>query len=550
MADITDRESLEAWLNARPEETQRGAAKLISARVAIRLTPLLFRTRGFQHHLHQFVLPAFRALAVSGAAIRQPNTSLHSAAVLASKMAEDAHAADLTINAAAMAARVVCSNKGLATLIANLSGFAHFEATDAELQLRQARAHSGSGHAAEDHTFEAIKADAAMLETGKQESEIADMQLWPMRVPSWAVEGWKVLEGDFLNAPNHEYWHVWIDWYQARLDGDWIKPHTMELERAIALIHDDIWKAGPATANAEIARLIKEHTPKTYQSSDPDAEPDPAVQIAATEPYARLNFGYDDEARRMVRTPFPQDPPPPDDPYRLRDYSGLLTALKNRATELASDLRQDQPQVPKALGRDLRRYAKYAGVDHAELEPRDLIALGEALATALADDDIRMGLGNYLLSKLDRFVRDHQTFAAAFYAALVERSAAVEKVDVLEHTSLEVLEATLADAKVSIETADQEEPAAPDDYLELLEQQATALRDGRLKLDMKTQAAIKAEGARQLSGPYVEALATAARFMAQRVQAISEHGLMVGAARIGGTLSLVEKILGLLRIGS
>ena len=48
------------------------------------------------------------------------------------------------------------------------------------------------------------------------------------------------------------HWSFWREWYQGFLDG---KPLDWEIQRRVALIHDEIWEQGPEAVAEEIERM-------------------------------------------------------------------------------------------------------------------------------------------------------------------------------------------------------------------------------------------------------------------------------------------------------
>ncbi len=81
-------------------------------------------------------------------------------------------------------------------------------------------------------------------------------------MPQELHELWTSLKSRLLERKD-EHWEVWTNWYDARLDPSrsipCYSPPIPELERKRVLLPEEVWKAGPAKANAEIKRLIEEH---------------------------------------------------------------------------------------------------------------------------------------------------------------------------------------------------------------------------------------------------------------------------------------------------
>lgn len=110
-------------------------------------------------------------------------------------------------------------------------------------------------------------ADAELLKRGWNVPALLSAPLWfnmsvddskltliakPM--PAGLSEDWKDLQAQLLAAEDED-WDVWIDWYEDRLAG--VTPNE-DLERAIVLIPDEVWKAGPEVLNRRVRELQAE----------------------------------------------------------------------------------------------------------------------------------------------------------------------------------------------------------------------------------------------------------------------------------------------------
>jgi hypothetical protein len=110
-----------------------------------------------------------------------------------------------------------------------------------------------------------VSADATALETGSSDPSLLDRPLWRewsgyedrdgryivTMVPQGITENWSRLKSE-LSKRADEYWQVWLDWYDAVLDGRPPWPALNEKQRddltvAIALIDDKTWKQGPSS---------------------------------------------------------------------------------------------------------------------------------------------------------------------------------------------------------------------------------------------------------------------------------------------------------------
>ena len=100
-----------------------------------------------------------------------------------------------------------------------------------------------------------------MLDDGVKHAKLAGLALWHDAQTEWSDKYWAYFQHQLLaEDARAEGWQVWIDWYQDRLDGDWIKPWSKELERNFFLIDPEIWKQGTAAVNARIGEMVKSHS--------------------------------------------------------------------------------------------------------------------------------------------------------------------------------------------------------------------------------------------------------------------------------------------------
>ena len=109
--------------------------------------------------------------------------------------------------------------------------------------------------------------------------------------PSWAAVAWQEFKAILLSSPDD--WEVWTDWYEARLAGGAsAQPLNEELEVARTTIPDAIWRLGPSDVNAEIKRLIEEHsslgTPQAHASDIASRKQPRFEPILATRAALRL----------------------------------------------------------------------------------------------------------------------------------------------------------------------------------------------------------------------------------------------------------------------
>ncbi len=104
--------------------------------------------------------------------------------------------------------------------------------------------------------------------------------LWPQSVPEEIVALWQTLQTDLIALdPSFE---IWIDWYQARLDG---KPLDWELERQWAILPDNLHGKGADEIN-EYLKVVRDLRARSATSEDAPEIPEsqtPGLQFAPQE---------------------------------------------------------------------------------------------------------------------------------------------------------------------------------------------------------------------------------------------------------------------------
>lgn len=574
MAEITDSKSLQAWLKTRPPED----AVLIAARAALRVLPLVGSNlaRNSERRRAEIVLPTFRAMAVASFAGKWPRlvTEVRAAADAAARPLSDA------ASTAAIGGdpKVVIAALGAAFTAQAAAGSADtfdIAARTADYAAQTARRAEGGffsddfsdDFAKGDHTviWRSVASDATALEGGSTLEALGTSPIWQVaydgmsvtfqrdavtHTPLWATEAWSAQKQHLLAA--NEDWQVWTDWYDAILEG---RPLDPDLELKKALIPDDVWRQGPAVVNAEIARLIAEHgdgptdsemglTPDDGlifpdDSDDPDERLDPE---AITHALAQADFGYDTEADAMVMVPFLEDLPGLNEPERLQVLAARLGELRDACLDLADDIEFDQKQVPGGLRRDLSRYAREAALGPADARPGRLRWLGDSLVGARQDDDIRHGLGDYLLPKLDGIVRLHLRLQTTFHAGMLERMRPLE--DARLEATPEQAETEVRDAIEQMRSeAWRDLPRIPEELPEIVDQQLEHLRDMATAIDLKPEGEERRRLIRQREEGYITIVATAGRLVVRTLEWANENKAVGGAATLvtilGGLMALI-----------
>ncbi|MFZ2493409.1 MAG: hypothetical protein WA208_18160 [Thermoanaerobaculia bacterium] len=267
LVDFKIAEDFEKWLEGKPREV----AVALAARAVLRVLPRVWMARNASirgDFRAVIVLPVFRATGVAWSAAKYPDqaTKLQGFAAPAAEAAftaasanAAAHAAD-TIYAAARAAE-----RAAIAIVVNSTHNAA-AATDYAADATNDTAAFWS----------ALSSDATRIQDKRVKPEVvASSALWPQASPPEINELWQEMKRD-LRAAGHD-WDVWLDWYDARLDGLF---RDEKRERAYVLIFDDLWKAGPAIVNAEIKRRIEPLQPAEEVPPEPAPEPGPVLQVS------------------------------------------------------------------------------------------------------------------------------------------------------------------------------------------------------------------------------------------------------------------------------
>jgi hypothetical protein len=257
---FNDRTIFKNWLQSQPREV----LTLLAARAALRVLP--FAQMGkCEDYRGRLVLPLFCAGSVAWSAAKYPALETDLAA-----RAADALAA--TFSNPAMAAR-------LRPFFSPEIFFSHRLANASDDSSRAALLLAMSGKA---DAAAAIQRDAAAKASGKLVPDILACKLWPGARPRWIAQLWKELKQDLLAA--QEDWDVWIDWYEARLQG---KAYYEESETALLRIAAENWEQGPGLVNREIKGSVVRQIPNQRhekRQAPPSAPGVPPLRPAALEP--------------------------------------------------------------------------------------------------------------------------------------------------------------------------------------------------------------------------------------------------------------------------
>ncbi len=556
LVEIKNREDLGRWLENRPRED----AVAIAARAALRVLPLLVTAldKDAEKHRTAIVLPIFRAAAApwvaavgptKGAEVRGAAAAAAAAARGARGAVAYAAGADTAYSTATNAAAAAAENADAA--IKNAAAAACAAAARAARAATYAYLAVDARDAAYTAAWSAVSADATALEQGQSLERLAARRLWPEGPSRWAADAWARLKGHLREAD--EDWEVWTAWYEERLYG---RLFNKALEEARVLIPGEIWEQGPKVVNAEIARLIEEHTVEDSAdlsgsatlSADAEvitlAEKLDAALTSVELRTALTDFNHDPSSNRVELVPYAEDLPELPTGALRADHANKLAALGAGCSSLAVDLREDAPNVPKALARDLRRYAKQAGSGPELANPRLLRMYGAALTRAHGDSETMLGLGTYLGGKLGDIVDAHARLQADYPAAVEDRMEAAADIPLAPEATPDAIAETLDLIATDLPEAEWGDLPVPSrDLPDLLQEQAEALRAFERQIDRTEDAKDRAVLERMRQQTAVSALSTVARFtvftasVAVAAAAIAAAPFpAIGMAAAGGTI--------------
>jgi hypothetical protein len=263
VSQIKDRKTLQAWLEARPQKD----AIAIAHRDAVRQTGRLYESASFRAkwNFDRSAITLLRCLLTSAAAHNFLTPEVVEATKSATFNARDtADAADDDANY--ISART-------AVYAARAAGRAVHDADAASVHA-SAVINSNSGLPIDSTgIWQATQQDAIALESG----------LDPLTLPLWHTDtppDWFTT----ANAAMHTYWRTenpthwsfWLRWYDAAIAGT---PLDWQLQHAIALIPNNIWKSvfGPADAEATGPGAVAEAIAK-IEAAHENAQKEPSLE--------------------------------------------------------------------------------------------------------------------------------------------------------------------------------------------------------------------------------------------------------------------------------
>jgi len=225
------------------------------------------------------------------------------AATTAAPRAEAATTA--TIRAANAAAVAIARTANAASRAANTAAFAAALAA-----IRAARTATRASA-----TDAALNFDLEFFRRNGSIKALLSQPLWPGRMPDEIEKMWLQLIADLRSL--HDYYDVWIIWYQERLEG---RPMHPALEKRWALLPDYILHREPAEINTYLMRLWGDFF-HSQDIDDPDETPseipdnqEPGFQYQQSEDYhkepmrSRIPLDANDPAELPPEIPEIQEP--------------------------------------------------------------------------------------------------------------------------------------------------------------------------------------------------------------------------------------------------
>lgn len=244
ISDIFGIKALEAYLREQTAEISR----VIAARAALRVWPVLVGNKYWENHPTRLVFNAQRAFLISAISNIGTTPKFESAAEFSASAAQIAASAAAEGDAVVEEAAAASEAASFSAFIVASNTFFEIQASNAALATVYA-----TGSAAEEFMDEA-KIDLVALRDGVASVDVMQRPLWEGEVPNQLEEEWIELKATL--SAREEGWEVWFPIYEGFRDGKW--PPRAVLEQ-IALIPDEEWTQNdPAHTNGIIAGIFEE----------------------------------------------------------------------------------------------------------------------------------------------------------------------------------------------------------------------------------------------------------------------------------------------------
>jgi hypothetical protein len=326
---------------------QRDFEPILATRAALRALPLFVTDteRMGGQAKSRFLLSVFRALAVAWARTEysssvSPKWSVAAAREVSHHMKGSGTTA-LDVGGAAAAAAFAAGSVNDKVVLSRALG----------ARTSAMRAMAFVYVAGGDIALNAHRSDESDIVPGVRPDQIAQIELWSGRnPPEFIVQPWETLKEQLRIAD--EDWDVWIDWYEARLDG---QLRRREIELAFVNYIQNVPATAPASvANSEIKRLIEIAEPNLIEpllvSDTLEALILPSIENIPEQESTGTHFGLDAQGRiDVVRIP-----PATDDLQRfhydeMRHKAQQLVGLGQMLGDIASAVTRILEALPEQM---------------------------------------------------------------------------------------------------------------------------------------------------------------------------------------------------------
>lgn len=359
---IKDRKSFEAWLKARPEEVRRREGIVLAHRSALRVFPIWGRSleAAWASNRKLTALPLLRSLLTSGVAAHSPNPLIRvSAAIAVSSL--DAIAAEVADHAAAYACEASDAARAADT-----------HAAAAAAARAAAAAHAAA--LAADYVWEQVRDDARLILAG---DDLFQAPLWSIPQPPWFHQFDTETRAIWRNDPPGT-WDFWLDWWDQLRIG---QPLDWALQEKVALIPDEVWKAGPGAVAAAIREI------KTSSNRG---------QAEALLHAAIADYSFDALDRVMRLVPFEEDIRHLRAPERLVAFLDDAEATRDDIALFTTAMRSERQIqgagfVARYLDEILMEFSRARQTDH--LRVGRIVELGKILEDYAQDAEVAAEFG-------------------------------------------------------------------------------------------------------------------------------------------------------------
>lgn len=388
MVEITDRDSAKAWLETQPHQVSTAMA----ARAALR--GLAGLGKGDTSVLENLVVPVMRAVLTAGTVSTCPQDEAGDLQMTATSAAfvgfsannnvvfHSVNLAIASVSSAAIAADVAARAADAAAHSADSIAFAAAESnfwSDVEVvDSASGDAMAADFSAAMSSAYSVFKKDADDVVAERNLNLLFRNRVWREVAEPEGVDEARAALLRFLDADPAK-WDFWARWYRGMFDG---QPMDWALQRAVALIPDDVWDAGPEAVAKRIAAIEAEFAANEVE---PDVSEE-AERLAEALPLAET-IEFNAETGLFRRSVSPVVNPP------------LLAASLSQVSDALDDVLANPSNGLNAQSREtlvLRRMAlKYAN-DPQRIE-MDFVSVHAGLTRQIVTEDLPPSEANLAL---------------------------------------------------------------------------------------------------------------------------------------------------------